>query len=288
MPGTLFVVATPIGNLEDITLRALRTLREVDLIAAEDTRRTSNLLAHYEIRRKLTSLHEHNERRETDRLVQRLLAGESIALVSDAGTPGIADPGGFLVRAARDAGVPVVPVPGPSAITAALSVSGYVADSFVFLGFPPSSGAARERWWDTLAAESRLCVFFEAPHRIKRALAEATARLGQRHISTFREMSKVYEELVESPSIAGSAADAQSRGEYTVVVAPQQDSGERTDGPSQTEVFSLFRRLVESAGLSSEAALGILASHFGIAIKEIAKMVKKASILAKRQNDATP
>src|SRR4249920_1407926 len=136
-PGTLFVVATPIGNLEDITLRALRTLREVDLIAAEDTRRTSKLLARYDIRKPLVSLHEHNEHRERVRLVGRLQAGEQVALVSHAGTPGISDPGAPLVRAAREAGIRVVPIPGPSAVAAALSVSGIDLAEFAFMGFPP-------------------------------------------------------------------------------------------------------------------------------------------------------
>src|SRR5678815_494423 len=135
MPGTLFVVATPIGNLEDLSFRALRTLKEVDLIAAEDTRRTAKLLAHYAIRKPMVSLREHNEHRETPKLVARLAAGESIALVSDAGTPGISDPGQFLVQAAREAAIKVSPIPGPSAVMAALSATGLAADSFVFLGF---------------------------------------------------------------------------------------------------------------------------------------------------------
>src|SRR5580765_2190222 len=155
MPGTLCVVATPIGNLEDLTFRALRTLREVDVIAAEDTRRTAKLLAHYEIRKSMVSLHEHNETRESPRLVARMLTGESIALVSDAGTPGIADPGATLVSAARAAGVPIVPIPGPSAIAAALSVSGVSGSEFLFAGFPPSSGQAREEWLDQVGQERR-------------------------------------------------------------------------------------------------------------------------------------
>src|SRR5580765_3703242 len=138
MAGTLFVVATPIGNLEDLTFRALRTLKEVDLIAAEDTRRTAKLLAHYEIRKPLVSLREHNEARQSPRLLDRIAAGERIALVSDAGTPGIADPGARLVRAAHERRLQVVPIPGPSALVTAMSVSGYEADQFVFAGFPPA------------------------------------------------------------------------------------------------------------------------------------------------------
>src|SRR5918993_3395259 len=148
LAGTLFVVATPIGNLEDITLRALRILKEVDLVAAEDTRRTGNLLRHYGIRTPLISLHEHNEHQRGEDLVQRLRAGSAIAVVSDAGTPSISDPGARLVRAARDAGLRVDPVPGPSAITAALSASGLNVDKFAFAGFPPVRSSDRKKWFD--------------------------------------------------------------------------------------------------------------------------------------------
>jgi 16S rRNA (cytidine1402-2'-O)-methyltransferase len=162
MPGTLFVVATPIGNLEDLTFRALRTLKEVDLIAAEDTRRTSKLLAHYEIRKPLVSVREHNEAKSAARLVERLAAGESIALVSDAGTPGIADPGARLVAAVRAAGLPVIAIPGASAVAAAISICGFDASEFVFMGFPPPGGTARADWFERLDAETRPVVFFEA------------------------------------------------------------------------------------------------------------------------------
>src|SRR6186997_2323188 len=165
MAGALYVVATPIGNLEDLTFRALRTLKEVDLIAAEDTRRTSKLLAHYEIRKPLVSVHEHNEHRETPRILDRISRGESVALVTDAGTPGIADPGARLVEAARRDNVRVVPIPGPSAVATALSISGFSADEFAFMGFPPRSGKDRARWLRRLTNDSRVVVFFEAPHR---------------------------------------------------------------------------------------------------------------------------
>ena len=199
MAGMLFVVATPIGNLEDLTFRARRTLQEVDLVAAEDTRRTLKLLTHYDIRKPLLSLREHNEAREAVRLVSRMLAGESIALVSDAGTPAIADPGARLVRAARDAGIRVVPIPGPSAITAALSIAGFSGDTFVFLGFPPAGGAAREGWFDTLAAETRLSVCFESPHRIDRTLRDLRDRSITRPIIINRELTKINEESIEQP-----------------------------------------------------------------------------------------
>ena len=183
MTGTLFVVGTPIGNLEDLTFRALRTLKEVDVIAAEDTRRTSKLLAHYEVRKTLVSVHEHNEHRETPRILERLGRGDSVALVTDAGTPGIADPGARLVEAAHRAGVRVVPIPGPSAVATALSISGFNADEFVFMGFPPRSGRAREDWLRRLKGDSRVVVFFEAPHRIARTIADLsdTHRLNDQY-----------------------------------------------------------------------------------------------------------
>src|SRR5689334_19529412 len=178
MAGILYVVATPIGNLEDVTLRALRILREVSLIAAEDTRRTAKLLQHYSISTRTTSLHEHNEREKTPRLVERLRSGDSIALVSDAGTPAISDPGQGLVAAAREAGIRVDSVPGPSSVMAAISASGLPAAEFIFLGFPPHRSNARTNWLRTIACETRLAVFFEAPHRIRQTLAELSAFTG--------------------------------------------------------------------------------------------------------------
>jgi 16S rRNA (cytidine1402-2'-O)-methyltransferase len=180
MPGTLYVVATPIGNLEDVTLRALRVLRDVSVIAAEDTRRTSRLLQHYSISTPTTSLHEHNERGKTPSLIRQLLAGESIALVSDAGTPVISDPGARLVAEAHAAGVRVEPIPGPSAVMAALSGSGFAGDAFLFLGFPPSRAAARRAWLATIAGETRTLVMYEAPHRIGDTLSDMLAILGDR------------------------------------------------------------------------------------------------------------
>src|SRR5438309_266405 len=164
MPGTLFVVATPIGNLEDITVRALRVLREVAVIAAEDTRRTANLLARHAIATPTTSLHEHNESGKSASLIARLQRGDSIALVSDAGTPTVSDPGGVLIRAAIDAGVRVEPIPGASAVLAALTASGLPTDEFSFLGFPPTGSKDRKIWFERLKSVRRTIVFFEAPH----------------------------------------------------------------------------------------------------------------------------
>ena len=214
--GVLYVVATPIGNLEDLTFRALRILQEVDLIAAEDTRRTARLLAHYQISKPLTSLREHNEARETPRLVQQLRAGSRVALVSDAGTPAIADPGARFVRDARAAGVSIVPIPGPSAITAALSISGLQASAFTFLGFPPASGSSRRHWFERLAQVEDVVVFFEAPHRVHRTLADLADISVNRPIYVHREITKVHEYFGESTE----SEPIVDRGEFTIVVGP--------------------------------------------------------------------
>lgn len=280
-PGTLYVVATPIGNLEDLTFRALRILREVDLIAAEDTRRTSKLLARYEIRKPLISVREHNELREADRLIARLTAGENVALVSDAGTPGIADPGARLVRAVRTRGLQVVPIPGPSAVAAAMSVAGLVADEFVFMGFPPPTGSVRTRWFDRLATEARPIVFFEAPHRIRRTLADLTARIGAREIQIFRELTKINESLVILPNGAGYGSDA--RGEFTLVIGPADESSDRNK-LSYSEISNLFYRLTNSGSFNDDDAMRVLACYFKQDARVIAKAIKKARISVKQQN----
>ena len=256
MAGTLYVVATPIGNLEDISFRAIRTLRGVDLIAAEDTRRTSKLLAHYEIQRPLVSLREHNEFRETPKLVARLLAGESIALVSDAGTPGIADPGARFVHAAREAAVRVMPIPGPSAVSAALSASGLPADQFVFLGFPPPTGSARQRWFDTLKSERRAVVFFEAPHRIRRTLESCQLHLVERQIISFREISKINEE-----SVIYTNQPMREQGEFVVVVGPavQDDAPQGIDESTASMAIAVFGCITEYIAVERSVALEMTA-----------------------------
>ncbi len=219
--GTLYVVATPIGNLEDVTLRALRVLREVDLIAAEDTRRTRTLLERHGIARPLTSYYDAIERRRAPALIERLRAGASVALVSDAGTPGIADPGYHLVRGALAAGVPVVPVPGPSALTALVSVAGFPAERFVFEGFLPSRPGPRAARLAALAREPRALVFFEAARRLIAFLAAAEAALGDRAAALARELTKRHEEILRgslSELRERVARRASLRGEVTVLV----------------------------------------------------------------------
>ncbi len=218
MPGVLYIVATPIGNLEDITLRALRTLRGVDLIAAEDTRRTAKLLNRYQIATRLTSYHEHNERRKLPLLLEKLAGGARIALVSDAGTPGISDPGTRLVRAALEAGHQVQAIPGPSAVLAALVTSGLPLEEFTFVGYPPARPADRRRWLIRLAREPRTLVLFEAPHRVRKTLAEMLSVWGDRRISVARELTKIHEETFRGTISEALAHLAVPRGEFTLVV----------------------------------------------------------------------
>ena len=219
-PGTLYVVATPIGNLEDVSLRALRVLREAALVAAEDTRRTRKLLSHHGIPARLVSVREHNERVRAPVLVRRLLGGESIALVSDAGTPGLSDPGAALVRTAADAGVRVVPIPGPSAVLAALVASGLPAEPATFLGFLPTRGAERRRALDALRNLPHTLVLFEAPHRLRETLGDLLEALGDRRIAVARELTKVHEEVYRAAlteAVRHFSAHP-PRGEFTLVI----------------------------------------------------------------------
>lgn len=221
--GVLYVVATPIGNLKDITYRAVEILSQVDLIAAEDTRHSSFLLQHYQIQVPCLALHEHNERQIAARLVERIKAGETIALISDAGTPLISDPGYYLVNQVRAEGLPVVPVPGPSAFTAALSVSGLPSDRFVFEGFLPSKSGARQKRLQSLSTESRTLIFYEAPHRIVECLRDMADIFGAERIAVLaREITKTYETVQQYPlgTLAEwvSADSNQQRGEMVILI----------------------------------------------------------------------
>jgi 16S rRNA (cytidine1402-2'-O)-methyltransferase len=235
--GRLHVVATPIGNLEDLSPRALRTLREVALIAAEDTRHTQQLLAANGVRTAMLSLHDHNESQQIDTLLQRLRAGEDVALVSDAGTPLISDPGYRLVRAVREAGIDVSPVPGACAAIAALSVAGIASDRFAFEGFlPPKSSARRERL-QALSNESRTLVFYESSHRIDEALVDLAAVLGgERRAALARELTKRFETVLDGTLATlrdRVANDAdQRRGEFVVIVegAPEDADAALSEG----------------------------------------------------------
>ena len=224
--GVIYLVATPLGNLEDITLRAVRTLREVDLIACEDTRRTGRLLQHFEIGKPLVSCHDHNEARRATELAERALGGESIALVSDAGTPLIADPGFRVVQAAVDLGVRVVPIPGPSAAIAALSVSGLPSHDFAFKGFLPPKRAKRRAAIRSLERSGSTTVFYEAPHRILAAVDDTRDLLGDsRRIAIARELTKLHEEVLRGPvaAVLGElSARPSQKGEFVLMIGPSE------------------------------------------------------------------
>jgi 16S rRNA (cytidine1402-2'-O)-methyltransferase len=283
MPGTLFVVATPIGNLEDLSMRALRVLRGVQLVAAEDTRRTAKLLSHYQIRSPMVSLREHNEHRETPRLLARLAAGDSIALVSDAGTPTISDPGRDLVNAARRQGYPVVPIPGPSAVTTALAASGFPAERFLFLGFPPRTGTARTEWLETMSAEPGPVVCFEAPTRIEATLRDMMAMVVKRPILVCRELTKRHEELVEYSNLT----PVQPVGEFTLVVGPR-DPATIADSfkLDPALIAQMVHALVEATHVSRQDAEAMAAKALGLKPFQIKNIIKKHGISVKRQKSS--
>lgn len=279
MTGTLYVVATPIGNLEDVTLRALRVLREVSVIAAEDTRRTARLLQHYSISTPTTSLHEHNEHLRTRALIGRLSAGDSVALVSDAGTPVVSDPGVRLVAAAHQEGIRVEPVPGPSAVVAAVSAAGIAGDGFVFVGFPPSRSVARKSWLRGLADERRPLVMYEAPHRVRRTLVDIASELGERSVAIARELTKTHEELVVRPIIEWITAPPVERGEFTLVVSGRPDTTSDNTRPiSDEEIGNYFGQLTEIAGNTRRAALKKTAEHFQLSARDVFAAVDRAKI----------
>lgn len=268
MPGTLFVVATPIGNLEDITLRALRVLREVALIAAEDTRRTAHLLARHAIRTPTTSLHEHNEHHKAAAIVARLERGENVALVSDAGTPTVSDPGGELIRRAVAAGIRIEAIPGPSAVMAAVSAAGFPDDSFTFLGFPPTGAKDRKRWFERLAQVGGLIVFFEAPHRITRTLTEIRDRFGDIDVVVGRELTKLHEQLVRRPISDAIEELSGAKGELTVV--------------ANIGYITEKRRATDSAEqLSRRQAMAAVAKAYGLTSNQLYDAIAKAKQLAK-------
>jgi 16S rRNA (cytidine1402-2'-O)-methyltransferase len=276
MPGILYVVATPIGNLEDVTFRAIRVLREVALIAAEDTRRTARLLQHYSISTPTTSLHEHNERARTPSLIDRLTRGDSIALVSDAGTPSVSDPGALLVAAAHAAGIRVEPVPGASAALAVVSASGLPSEQLLFVGFPPSRATARKRWIEELRDEPRSLVFFEAPHRIRETLVDLLAILGDRVIAVGRELTKAHEELVVKPISVYLEQLGEPRGEFTVVVAPptEGESGLR-ELPSVDYLRREFGDLTKSCGGGRRDAVRDLARRYGVSARDMYRLLEE-------------
>ena len=275
MPGILYVVATPIGNLEDVTFRAIRVLREVAVIAAEDTRRTARLLQHYSISTPTTSLHEHNERARTPSLISRLTRGESVALVSDAGTPVVSDPGALLVAAAHAAGIRVEPVPGPSAALAAVSASGLQAEQVLFVGFPPSRSIARKAWLETLRDESRVIVFFEAPHRIRETLTDLMAIFGDRIAAIGRELTKAHEELVVTPISLHLERLTEPRGEFTVVVsAPDPALEPHAALPPLAILVREFGELTKYGQRGRRQVVKDLAERYGVTAREMYRLLE--------------
>ena len=255
----LYLVATPIGNLEDITLRALRVLREVGLIAAEDTRTTRRLLRRYEIDTPVTSYHEHNRQAMLPRLLAALVE-KDVALVSDAGTPGISDPGCELVEACWDAGVQVVPVPGASAVTAALAAAGVNADRFLFAGFPPRKRGARRALLESLAAERRPLVLFEAPHRLLDTLADLDEFFADRRVVVCRELTKLHEEV-----FGGTASEAlghfrEPRGEFTLVI----EGGVPADESMSRDAAARLASQLRAGGESSKESIARIMEETGV------------------------
>jgi 16S rRNA (cytidine1402-2'-O)-methyltransferase len=260
----LYVVATPIGNLEDISLRALRTLREVELIAAEDTRKTKRLLNKYDITTPTTSFHEHSGAPKITRILERLEEGD-VALVSEAGMPGISDPGYELVTAAISRGFTVTPIPGPSVVVAALAVSGLPTDSFKCLGFLPSRANARRRLLKEVADESATLVIFEAPHRLAASLADMQTVLGNRRIALCRELTKLHEEVFR-----GSISQAQEhfttpKGEFTLVIEGKRDR----ERPQLTEDIEYRLKQMRQSGLPAREAIATVAGETKLSKREL-------------------
>jgi len=275
MPGRLFVVATPIGNLDDITIRALSTLKAVSLVAAEDTRRTTLLLRHFAINTPLTSLHEHNERQKLSTVLDRLKKGEDVALVSDAGTPLIADPGHRLIQAAVSEGVQVVPIPGASAVMAALEVSAFPADEFTFAGFVPSRSNDRITWFQRLRLDRRTLVFFETPHRIEKTLALVSEYLADRPICICRELTKLHEEVIRVLGKDALTVEVRPQGEFTLVAGPENVILLNEQPTNDTDVYNFFCRMIETGRGDRRAALRSTAAEFGLSTNKIYAVVER-------------
>lgn len=272
-PGTLYVVATPIGNLEDISYRAVRVLKEADLIACEDTRHTAKLLHHYGIDKPTVSYHEHNEVARAEELVTKLIAGLNVAQVSDAGMPGISDPGYRVIKLAIERGVPVIPIPGASALVTALAASGLPTDSFQFLGFLPAKSGQRRTMLETLRAAEHTTVVYEAPHRIAETVKDIVELLGaERPVVLARELTKVHEEFIR-----GSAAEILQRiqehelkGEMTLLIgkgAKQQTAAK--------DIAQRLEELMREQKLEESAALKVLAKQQGISKSEVYRELQR-------------
>lgn len=265
MPGVLYIIATPIGNLEDITVRALRVLKEVDLIACEDTRHTRKLLAHYQIAKPTVSYHAHNERERSAELLDKITTGLSVALVSDAGTPLISDPGLYIVREAIERQIPVIPIPGPSAVITALSASGLPTGEFAFIGFLPSRGTARRARLKELADVKSTLIFYEAPHRIKATIEDARQALGDRVCVIARELTKLHEEFVRGRLSEIAVPEGSARGEIVLLVGPPPEGlPKRTEAEATRSIVQEVEQLMDVEGLDQKSALKRVARERGI------------------------
>lgn len=276
-PGTLYIVSTPIGNLEDITYRAVRVLRQANLVAAEDTRRTAKLFAPYGITTRRVSLHEHNEAKRIPSLLRRLSRGETVAVVSDAGTPLVSDPGARLVRATLEAGHRVEAVPGPSAVLAALAASGLAADGFTFVGFPPARSKDRKLLFSKLALQQRPVVFFEAPHRIRHSLLDLQEIVGDRHIAVCREITKRHETLVIGPISSILSKIKEIRGEFTIVVSEAPIAETVVQLPSSTKLTEEFGQMT-AVGLSRREAIRSLATRYGQSSRTVYQCLEETKV----------
>jgi 16S rRNA (cytidine1402-2'-O)-methyltransferase len=273
--GVLYIVGTPIGNLEDITYRAVRVLREAELIACEDTRHTRKLLDHYGIEGKLVSYHEHNEAERAQELVHKLLDGLDVAQVSDAGMPGISDPGFRVITLAIEHGIPVVPVPGPSALLAALSASGLPTDAFEFRGFLPAKSGQRRTALEEVRSAEHTVIFYEAPHRIHEAIDDVVAVLGsERPMVIARELTKVHEEFLRGTAgeLANQIHNRDVKGEITILI------GKAVAGQSANVELDLGTRLKEimrEQNVDEKAALKVLAKERGVSKSEVYREVQR-------------
>jgi 16S rRNA (cytidine1402-2'-O)-methyltransferase len=265
--GTLYIVATPIGNLEDITLRAIRVLKEVVVIAAEDTRHTRHLLDRYQIETQLTSYHDHNKEEKAPVLVARLLEGKNVALVSDAGTPGISDPGYFLINLAVDQKVSIVPIPGATAAIAALSISGLPTDSFVFEGFLPAKQMARRKRLQELASDKRTIIFYEAPHKIIKTIEDILDVFGDRRAVVTRELTKIHEETIRGTvsEILAHLRSGTIKGEFTVIVHGASAVPQQQD----IDTAEYLKNLILHRGLSKKEAISVAAEELGMPKKAV-------------------
>jgi len=262
--SALYVVATPIGNLEDVSLRALRTLREVKLIAAEDTRKTKRLLTTYDIRTPMTSYHEHNKRSKLDYILNQIEGGD-VALVSEAGMPGISDPGYELVVAASRRGIPVVPIPGPSVVITALAISGLPTDKFSYIGFLPRKSNDRRRLLESVADESGTIVVLETPHRLLAALNDILLILGDRKVAVCRELTKVYEEVFRGTVSQAIDHFAQPRGEFTLVIEGKVEK----DKPQLTAEVEKQLHHMRLSGVTAKEAIARVAGETGLSKREL-------------------